>query len=85
MFRSLLELLAYLLLFLIVRSAIRAFASARRPPAQSQPRPDIPSGGELKKDPVCGAYVSPAASLQRQVKGQTIYFCSETCRDRYAG
>ena len=42
-------------------------------------------GGELKKDPVCGTYVSSAAALTKSVGGRTLYFCSEACRDRFAG
>ena len=49
------------------------------------PPPPPPSGpvAELKKDPVCGAYVSTACSVSRSIKGQLIYFCSDECRDKY--
>ena len=40
-------------------------------------------GGELKKDPVCGTYVSPDASVTKRIDGQMIYFCSTACRDKY--
>jgi YHS domain-containing protein len=45
--------------------------------------PSVQAGGELKKDPVCGTYVSPAACLTRTVNGQVIHFCSKACSDRY--
>jgi len=40
---------------------------------------------ELKKDPVCGTYVSTAASVSRKVAGELVYFCSAECRDKYKG
>jgi YHS domain-containing protein len=43
----------------------------------------VHSGGELKKDPVCGTYVSTSASISRTVKGEVFYFCSKECADKY--
>jgi YHS domain-containing protein len=45
----------------------------------------VASGGELKRDPVCGTFVSTATSLKKTVRGDIVYFCSADCRDRYAG
>jgi len=45
--------------------------------------PSVQAGGELKKDPVCGTYVSTATSLTRTVNGQIVHFCSKACSDRY--
>ena len=41
-------------------------------------------GGELMKDPVCGVFVAPSAALTKLVRGETQYFCSAECRDKYA-
>jgi YHS domain-containing protein len=87
--RYLLDLLPWLVLFLLVRSGIRSYlANSRRtrgvPPGQ-QSSPSVSAGGELKKDPVCGTYVSPAAAVSRTVNGQIVYFCSAQCRDKHAG
>jgi YHS domain-containing protein len=84
MLRDLLELVPYLLLFLIVRSAVRGFLTNRRRTAAARPPEPIQSGGELKKDPVCGTYVSAASSFTRTVNGQLFHFCSKECRDRYS-
>jgi YHS domain-containing protein len=43
----------------------------------------LQAGGELKRDPVCGTYVSTAVSVKRTVKGEVVHFCSEECRDKY--
>ena len=42
-----------------------------------------PLTGELKKDPVCGTYTAIASSVQQTIRGQTFYFCSPQCRDKY--
>jgi YHS domain-containing protein len=82
MYRVILDFLPYLLLFLFLRSMLRSFLSNRRGPNAPRQTP-IPSGGELKKDPVCGTYVSVAASFTRNINGQVVHFCSKECRDRY--
>jgi YHS domain-containing protein len=86
MFRTfLVEFLLPLLLFLLVRNMIRGFfagSQQRRSVRQPEP-PPAPLGGELKKDPVCGTYVSAATALQEKVKGEMVYFCSRECREKY--
>ena len=52
-----------------------------RAAAGAEPR----KAGELKRDPVCGTYVSTAASVQKTVKGQVVHFCSEACSEKYKG
>jgi YHS domain-containing protein len=77
----LLRVLPLLLIFLFLRKVILGIlgigGGRRGIPAQP------PSGGELKKDPVCGAYVPVATSLSRVVNGQAVYFCSEDCRGKF--
>ena len=91
-----LRLVSYLLLMVflitIVRGVIgilaKAFGEALRAtngrtaaPAAGQP--PIAVAGELKKDPVCGTYTAAQAGLERTVGGQTFYFCSPECRDKF--
>lgn len=84
------EFIFPLLLFLFLRSIVRNLIQGARSKTPTPPRPapttreaSVPAGGELKKDPVCGTYVSTAASLTRTVHGQVMYFCSKECRDKY--
>jgi len=81
------EFLFPLLLFLIVRSLLRNFFQSSRARTQMPPSarnaPTVQAGGELKKDPVCGTYVSAASSLTRNVDGHVVYFCSKECRDKF--
>jgi len=81
--------LIFLFLFLMVRSLFRSlvagFRSPVAPPSPSRQPPPVLPGGELKRDPVCGTYVSATASITRKVNGELVHFCSPECRDRYQG
>jgi YHS domain-containing protein len=80
----LIRLVLPLILFLVVRYLLHnLFGAAKQAGPAGDPRTAVPSGGELKRDPVCGTYVAAATSLTREVKGQTHYFCSKECRDKY--
>ena len=92
MFRVIFELLLTVVVITVLRSIIgivlRGFGQAMRsssPPPGATPRSSaqVPLSGELKKDPVCGTYISTATSIKEKVGGQTIYFCSQECRDKY--
>ena len=43
----------------------------------------VATGGELKRDPVCGTYIASSNSVRKIVNGETLYFCSPECRDKY--
>ncbi len=81
-FRIVLPLLILLFLRALLKSIISGIRSAAVQSRRSD-SPPVPAGGELKKDPVCGTYVSTAASLSRSVDGEVLYFCSKECRDKY--
>jgi YHS domain-containing protein len=67
----------------MLRSIMEGFRSTREPQRTTRQPPAVPAGGELKKDPVCGTYVSTTASIARTVKGEVFYFCSKECSDKY--
>lgn len=46
---------------------------------------EIPSAGELRKDPVCQTYISVPSPWAKLVKSETIYFCSKECKDQFRG
>jgi YHS domain-containing protein len=92
MLRAVAYLIASVLVISIVRSIIGVvmkgfsdlFNSA--PPRQEGPRaPSVPAGGELKKDPVCGTFISTATAIQKRSGGDVYYFCSNECRDKFKG
>lgn len=65
----------------------RLFLNATAGPARgggTPPSPPHANGPEaLKKDPVCGTFVAPSTALVKDKGGQTYYFCSDTCRDKF--
>ena len=77
-----LPLLVLWLLRSILRSIFGGLNSqvAAKP---ARPAPTVSPGGELKKDPVCGTYVSADTSVTKRIDGQTLHFCSPGCRDKY--
>jgi YHS domain-containing protein len=40
-------------------------------------------GVSMVRDPVCGTFVLPASAITLADGRARIYFCSETCRDKY--
>jgi YHS domain-containing protein len=91
----LIRALGYLIASIVVISALRAIIGAlmkgvgelfggasRSPQPGARPSP-AGMGGELKKDPVCGTFISPATAFQKALGGETYYFCSIECRDKF--
>jgi YHS domain-containing protein len=42
-----------------------------------------PASNRMVKDPVCGMYIDPRLALPLDVRGETVYFCSEECRGKH--
>jgi len=92
MFRAFLYLIGIMLVLSVVRSVMgiitKAFTglsdtSGVRAGASPRPPSSAPTGGELKKDPVCGTFISTTTAFQKYTGGQTYYFCSVECRDKF--
>ena len=80
-----LPLLLFYLTRAILASIMQGFRSTFAPQNTAKQPPAVHSGGELKKDPVCGTYVSTSASISRAVHGEVFYFCSRECSEKYRG
>jgi YHS domain-containing protein len=97
MFRALIEMIVTLVAVYLVRQVLAILGSSFKggfsvgsPSSGSAgappPRPPAAAKlGELKKDPVCGTFISTETAFQKSVKGETFYFCSMQCRDSYNG
>jgi YHS domain-containing protein len=89
MIRAILYLIATVLIISVLRSVIgvilKGFSELFHPapPTSAARHPSVPAGGELKKDPVCGTFIAASTSLQKRVGGETYYFCSAECRDKF--
>jgi uncharacterized protein len=86
MIRTFIYILAALFLIIFVRAAAgiigKAIGQLFEPESEAgRQTPRI----ELKKDPVCGIYVSADTKVRKTVGGKEYYFCSESCRDRFKG
>ena len=80
--------LLFLLFVFLARAAWRLLsgvvqgASNAGQPGRSH-RPVSPPAVKMVRDPVCGTYVVPGKALERAQGRETLYFCSEKCRDQY--
>ena len=92
MFRLIFELILTVVVLTVLKSIVgivlRGFSQAMKPDSTAPgagPRPSqqVPLTGELKKDPVCGTYISTATSVKEKVGGEVLHFCSTACRDKY--
>jgi YHS domain-containing protein len=76
-----------LLIFWLVRGVLKSLFNGSSAPVAAKPIRPVPTtvslGGELKKDPVCGTYVSEDTAVTKRVGSQTLHFCSAACRDKY--
>jgi len=90
--RFLLRLLTIVAALLMLRSllaplvkAIAGWIRSGGAPSQTAAAGAAPGpSAELKKDPVCGAFVSTELAVTKKVNGQTLHFCSQKCRDEYS-
>jgi len=90
MFRLILWLVSAILLITFLRSVIGVIAKGLtylvnpQPTAQRGPSAgNVPLTGELKRDPVCGTYISTGTSLKHGAGADTVHFCSAACRDKF--
>jgi len=85
--RLILEALVAVLLISMLRAVIGIIAkglfSSAHSPQPAARRPAVPTGGELKKDPVCGTFISTSTAIQKRSGDQVFYFCSAECRDKF--
>ena len=87
MIRAILYVIVAVLAISTLRSVIgifaRAFANFVNPTPPPVRRPPVEAGGELKRDPVCGTFISTATALQKTVGREVYYFCSAECREKF--
>jgi|ERR1035438_1839245 YHS domain-containing protein len=91
MFRVIFWLLGLVVIISLLRGVIgiifRGLGELVNPrpnqPGGQRPQNQVPLSGELKKDPACGTYIAAASSIHETLGGETFYFCSKQCRDKY--
>jgi Uncharacterized conserved protein len=82
----------FLFWILIFSWAIKLIARLLGGASQSEPGPGTDGsagrdsglrGKRLVRDPVCGMHMAEELALPMQADGETQYFCSEECRQKY--
>ena len=81
--RTIFYMIAVAIVLSLIRSALGAIAKFLFRPREAgrAARPQVQSGGTLRKCPVCGTYAPETTALRA---GPSTYYCSEKCR-RTAG
>ncbi len=90
MVRAVLYIFLAIIVITLLRSIIgvvgKAVAGLFEPDPNSGPGDAEPrKAGELKRDPVCGTYVSTATSVKKTIDGRVVHFCSPGCSAKYKG
>lgn len=67
----------------VVGKGLSALFEPERPGREERSAEQPRLAGELKRDPVCGVYVSTAKSVKRTIHGEVVHFCSQECSDKY--
>jgi YHS domain-containing protein len=90
MIRAVLYIFLAIIVISLIRSVIgvlgKGLSALFGPGTPDRPQAGEPrKAGELKRDPVCGTYVSSANSVKRTIGGQVVHFCSTECAGKYKG
>lgn len=72
-----------LALAVIARLVLRVLFGRGGVRGRQAPRKVERAGGTLDRDPHCGTYIPRTAAISARSGGQTLYFCSTSCRDAY--
>lgn len=76
MYRLLLILGLLIILYFLVRKALREFNRSSLPTGGS-------AGHEMIQDPVCRTYIPRANAVSASIGGQNYYFCSTDCAQTF--
>jgi YHS domain-containing protein len=79
MVRFILLALLFIIIARIFWRVIDAVIEGARNPEDRRGAPAV----KLVRDPVCGTFVQPRTALSATAAGQTHYFCSEDCREKF--
>jgi len=64
--------------------ALKALVLPVKPSVRSEREPPSAEVDDVMvKDPFCKTYFPARRAIKRVIKGETLYFCSKDCRDKY--
>ena len=77
-------LLAVRAIWKLVQGVMVGMSGPANSPRQQRESSGVPAQGvQMARDPVCGTYVVPDRAVTITVGRQQVFFCSESCRDKY--
>jgi YHS domain-containing protein len=87
------RLIRYVFWILVVSwsvSLLRRLVNSMAVPSESRSNEpmDVPSDAitrKLVRDPVCGMHLAAGLAITERQGGEMFYFCSEECREKFAG
>ena len=72
-----------LFIFIGYRLVKNAVAFLNRSRQEEAPEENTTLSADLVQDPQCEIYFMKQRGVEARIKGQTLHFCSEKCRDDY--
>ena len=76
------RIILYLILLFLLYIVARALLFPKRVSKQGQTG-SVLNGDEMVLDPVCQSYFPKNSALTTRQGGETIYFCSKECREKF--
>jgi YHS domain-containing protein len=76
MIRYVIILALLMVLYLLIRSAIKEL--------RSRSHPAVPAKDQMIQDPVCRVYVPRGSAVEATIGGQPYFFCSHDCATQFA-
>ncbi len=84
LFDAVVALLAIRAIWKLLRGSVKIGMSTGPADSRQAHQPGPPAEGvHMEKDPVCGTYVVADRAHSLSIGRQTMYFCSDACRDKY--
>ncbi len=81
---GLLRFIAIAVLAIIVVRLARRLLQAGAPPRDPRLDARTSEGADLVRDPACGVHVPRDSAIPARADGESVWFCSEKCREAYA-
>jgi len=77
MYRILLLILLFFIVYYIGRLFIKDISTGKK---KENP---VQDSEELVQDPYCETYISKRTAFKKKIAGNTYFFCSESCLEKY--
>jgi len=76
-------IIAGIIVYVVYRFSKTLFAPREKVSGRPSGEPPRIKGEELVKDPCCGTYVPINSAYTTTLNGETLYFCSKECLEKY--